>query len=244
MSRRLLLGAGLLAVLAVLAGCTGPFGSGEVDRATLEGNQTYDWDTSANTTLTVERESVLAVYHLENRSTIAVYGFQRFNNERPVDPGAVRFRYPNGTVVGPEAMSFSRANSRTVVDLPASEGQVAMTLPKSGKRVRLPVLVEGSHEMVLPENAQVKYFLLGRVVPPADEQVEGPDGRVHLQWDDVTRERIVVEYYLERDLLIFAALATLGSVLVVAGLVYFWLQLRTLRERRREVAWEEDSGAP
>jgi hypothetical protein len=67
---------------------------------------------------------------------------------------------------------------------------------------------------------------------------------VHLRWNDVTRERLVVRYYLERDLLIFSAMLALGGVLLIGGLVYFWLQLRTLRERRDQVAWEEDSGAP
>lgn len=239
-----LLPLGLLVVLAATAGCTGAFGGGGIDRTALAANQTYDWDTSANATLSVQRDGVLAVYAVESRSTVEVYAFQRFNNERAITPGAVRFRYPNGTVVGPEAMSFSRANSRTVVELPANEGQLAMTLPKSGKRVRLPVLVEGSHELVLPRNAEVRYFLLGRVVPPADERFVGTDGRVHLVWDEVGRNRLVVEYYLDRDLAIFAVVAALASLLTVGGLVYFWLQLRELRERRQQVAWEDDPGAP
>jgi hypothetical protein len=242
MSRRLL-AIGVLALLALTAGCTGLFGGGEVDRSAAGEEETYDWNTTANTTLTVERDRILAVYDVEDRSTIEIYAFQRFNNERPVDPVAVQFRYPNGTVVGPEAMAFSRANSHTVVELPAEEGQVALTLPKSGKRVRVPVVVEGSHEVILPEDAHVRYFLLGRVAPRADAQAEEADGRVHLRWNDVTQERIVVEYYLERDLVIFTVILTLGSVLLVGRLVYFCPQLRTLRERRDEVAVEDDSGA-
>lgn len=241
MNRRLL-AVGTLAFLALLAGCTSPFGSGEVDQAALAQNQTYDWDTSANSTLTVESDGIRAVYTLENRSTLEVYGFQRFNNKRPIDPVGLQFRYPNGTVVGPESMAVSKANSRTTIELPASAGQVALTLPKTGKRVRVPVVVDGSHEVILPQNAQVKYFLLGRVAPRADQRFEGPDGRVHLQWEDVSGDRVVVEYYLERDLFLFAAGLTLGSFILVGGLVYFWLQLRSLRERRQQVAWEDDSG--
>lgn len=242
--RRRLLAVGLLALLAATAGCMGPFGDGEVDRAALEQDETYDWNTSANTTLTVEQDGVLAVYTVENRSTIEAYSFRRFNNEQPVDPVAVQFRYPNGTIVGPEAMAFSRANSRTVVELPASEGQVAMTLPKAGKRVRVPVVTEGSHEVVLPPNAHARYYLIGRVVPSPDEQVEAADGRVHLRWDDIARDSLLVRYYLERDLVIFTALFALAGSLLVGGLVFFWLQLRTLRERREQVALDDDAGAP
>lgn len=243
MTRRFL-ALGLLVFLTATAGCMGPFGGGEVDRSAADQDETYDWDTSANTTLTVEQDRILAVYTLDGQSTVEAYAFQRFNNERPVDPVAVRFRYPNGTVVGPEAMTFSQANSRTVIEPPTGEGQLALTLPKSGKRVRVPVVVDGSHEMILPENAHVRYFLLGRVVPSADERVEAADGRVHLRWNDVTRERIVVEFYLARDLVIFTGILALGSALLLGGLAYFWLQLRTLRERRQQVAVDEDSGAP
>lgn len=243
MTRRLV-ALGTLILLAVLAGCMGPLGGGSIDTSAADESVDYDWNTTANTTLTVESGRVLAVYTIENRSTIEAYDYQRLNNERPVDPVAVRFRYPNGTVVGPEAMAFSTANSRTVIELPAESGQVALVLPKSGKQVRVPVVVEGSHEMILPENAHVQYFLLGRVIPSADERVEEADGRVHLGWEDVTRDRIVVEYYLERDLVVFTAILLLGSVVLVGGLVYYWLQLRELRERREAVAWEDDSEAP
>ena len=244
MTRRLLLAAGALALLGLLAGCAGPFGGGGIDTSRANESVDYDWDTSANATLTVESDAIRAVYAVENRSTVEVYGFRRFNNERPLDPVAVRFRYPNGTVVGPGAMTFSTANSRTVIELPADEGQLALTLPKTGKRVRVPVVVDGSHEVILPENAHVRYFLLGRVAPSADERVEGDDGRVRLRWDSVSGDRLIVEYYLERDLVIFAAVLTVASLAVLGGLVYFWLQLRTLRERRQQVAWDEDSGGP
>lgn len=241
--RRRLLAVGGLVLLAVLAGCTGPFGGG-IDTGRADEDVDYDWDTTANTTLTVQSERILGVYRISNRSTVEVYGFQRFNNERPLDPVGVRFRHPNGTVVGPAAMNFSTANSRTVIELPARDGRLGLVLPKNGKRVRAPVVVAGSHEVVLPENAHVQYFLLGRVAPPADERVEEADGRVHLRWADVSGDQLVVEYYLERDLVIFAAVLTIASLGILGGIVYFYLQLRTLRERRQQVAWDEDSGAP
>lgn len=234
---------GGLVLLVVLAGCTSPFGGG-IDTGRADQEVAYDWETTANTTLTVEGDRILAVYRLSNRSTVEIYGFQRFNNERPLDPIGVQFRYPNGTVVGPAAMNFSTANSRTVIELPARDGQLGLVLPKTGKRVRTPVVVEGSHEVVLPENAHVQYYLLGRVVPPADERVEEADGRVHLRWSAISGDQLVVEYYLERDLVIFAAVLALAGLGILGGLVYFYLQLRTLRERRQQVAVDEDAGGP
>lgn len=240
---RQLAAVGALAVLALLAGCTGPFGGG-IDTSRANESAEYDWQASANATYTVESDEILAVYTIENRSTVEIYGFRRFNNERPLDPVAVRFRYPNGTVVGPAAMNFTTANSRTVITLPATAGQLGVTLPKSNKRVRTPVVIEGSHEVILPENAQVRYFLLGRVAPSADERSVDSEGRVRLRWEDVTGERVVVEYYLERDLLIFGGVLGIALLGILGGLGYFWLQLRTLRERREQVALDEDSGAP
>jgi len=243
MTRRLVALGLLVVVVAVLAGCTGPLGGGPVDRAALAGNQTYDWNTTANTTLTVQRNDLLAVYTVENQSTIPVYTFGRFNDVRPVTPSSVAFRYPNGTVVGPEALNVTRSNSKTLIRLPQPRGQLAMTLPKNGKLVRVPVVVPGSHEVVLPPNTDVQYPLVGRVVPAPNRRFVGPDGRVHLVWHDVSGDRLVVEYYLDRDLVVFGALATAAGLVVVGGLVFFWLQLRRLRERRSEVAWDEDESS-
>ena len=244
MTGRRLAAAGVLVLLVVTAGCLSFFGPNEVDREGLAEERPYDWDTEADTTAVVDQSEVRLVYVVSNRSSLEVWGFERFNNERPVDPVALRFRYPNGTVVGPAAMTLSKSRSRTTIQLPAREGRVALTLPKRGKRVRLPVVVEGSHELVLPERARVRYWLLGRVVPAADERVLEDDGRVHLRWEEVTRESLVVEYYLERDLLIFGGLLAVGVVGLAGVLGYFYLQLRTLRERREQVAWDEEPGGP
>jgi hypothetical protein len=234
---------GTLAILTVLAGCAGPFGGG-IDTTRANESVSYNWDTGANATYTVDNDRIRAVYAVENRSSIEIYGFRRFNNERPLDPVAVRFRYPNGTVVGPQALNFTTANSRTVISLPARSGHLGLVLPKTGKRVRTPTVVNGAHEVVLPPNAEVRYYLLGRVAPSADERFRDADGRVHLRWTEVAGERLVVEYYLERDLLIFAGILSIALLGVVGGLAYFWLQLRTLRDRREQVAWDEDHGGP
>ena len=242
--RRRTLAVGLLLVLVVSSGCLSFFGGNQVDRDRLAEERSYDWDTTADTTVVVDRSEVRLVYALENRSTLELFRYERFNNERAVDPIALRFRHPNGTVVGPDAMTVTKSRSATTIELPAEDGRVALTLPKRGKRVRLPVVVDGSHELVLPEDAWVRYWLLGRVVPPADSRTLEDDGRVHLRWASVERERLVVEYYLERDLLIFGSLLAVGLVALAAVLGYFYLQLRTLRERREAVAWEEGSDGP
>lgn len=242
--RRRALAVGLLLVLVASSGCLSFFGGNEVDRERLAADRDYDWSTDANTTVTVDQSEVRVVYAVANRSSIEIHGFERFNNERPVDPIALRFRHPNGTVVGPDAMTVTKSRSATTIELPADAGRVALTLPKQGKRVRLPVVVEGSHEVVLPAGARVRYWLLGRVVPPADSRTLEDDGRVHLRWEAVERESLIVEYYLERDLLIFGSLVAVGLVALAAVLGYFYLQLKTLRERREAVAWDEASDEP
>lgn len=244
MNRRRLAAVGLLALLVTVSGCLSFFGSNEVDADRLAEERPYVWDTEAGTTVVVEKSEVRVVYTVENRSELEVWRFERFNNERSVNPIALRFRHPNGTVIGPEAMTVTKTRSRTTIALPSPDGQVAMTLPKRGKRVRLPTVVEGSHELILPMSARVRYWLLGRVVPPADERSLDSDGRVHLRWEEIPRDSFVVEYYLERDLLIFGGLLAVGVVALGGVLGYFYLQLRTLRERREQVAWDEEAGEP
>ncbi|MFB6173018.1 MAG: DUF5803 family protein [Halobacteriales archaeon] len=232
----------LLAVLATTSGCAA-LGPSPVDADRLTADADYDWTTDANVTITVGPDRYQAVYRISNRSRLTLYQYQRFNNKRPFDPEAARFRYPNGTVVtiGPGAVEKTR--SGTTITLPAERGQLGLRAPKTGKRIRAPTVVEGSYEVVLPEGAWVRFPFLGRVIPRGyDRTVE--DGRVHIRWGEIERDRIVVQYYLVRDLLILGGLLVIAGVLLVGGLLYFWLQLRSLRERREQVAIEGDSGEP
>lgn len=237
---RLTLAAAAFAVLAVTAGCAA-FGSGDVDRGKLEEEVVYDWNTEADVTITIGKDRYQAVYQFENRSSIELYRFRRLNNERPIDPIGAKFRHTDGTIVNIEPGAVEKTRSRTIISLPASEGQFAYSAPKTGKSIRVPVAAEGSYEVILPPNARVKYPLLGRV-SPRGYVPEPMDGQVRLRWEEVTSDQIVVRYYLVRDLLIFGSLVAIAIALILGGSVYFWLQLRTLRDRREEVALEGDNG--
>lgn len=228
------------ALLAVTAGCAA-FGSGDVDQGKLGEEVAYDWNTEADVTITVGKDRYKAVYRFENRSTIELYQFQRLNNERPIDPIGAKFRHIDGTVVNIDPGAVEKTRSRTIISLPASEGQFAYSAPKTGKSIRVPVVAEGSYEVILPPNARVQYPLLGRV-SPRGYVPDRAGSQVHLRWEEVTSDQIVLRYYLVRDLLIFGSLVAIAIALVIGGSVYFWLQLRTLRDRREEVALEGDNG--
>ncbi len=227
----------VLVFLTMSAGCT-LLGPGDVNTDELEAEATYDWDRSANVTITIKSDSYQAVYKITNQSELKVFRFHRFNNQRPINPQAVQFRHPNGTIVGPESMEFEKQRSGTVIKLPGRTGMLALTGPKQGKQVRIPTVIEGSYEVILPENTDVRYFLLGRVSPGGYERTV-EDGQVHLRWEDVSGDSVVVRYYLARDLLIFGSVVLIALMALIGGLAYFWLQLRTLQDRRDEVALDD-----
>lgn len=237
MNRRILAWAAVL-LLSVNAGCAA-FGPGDVNRDQLAANATYEWDTQADVTYTLKGSQFKAVYRITNQSKLEIYRFHRLNNERPVDPVAVRFRFPNGRVVGPDAMEFEKTQSRTVISLPTDDGKLAMSLPKNGKRIRTPAVIDGDYEVILPENGRVRIPMLGRVVPRGYERTM-EDDRVHLYWESVDGDRVVVRYYLVRDLYLFGGLLALSLLILVGGIAFFWLQLKNLRERREAVAIDGD----
>ena len=234
MDRRLLAAVALV-LLLVTAGCSalGP-GGGELDQSRLSENSTYDWNASADVTINVTGGYYHAVYRVDNRSTLALSRFERLNERRPLEIGAIAFRYPNGTVVGADAMAVEGNDSYATVTLPNSSGQFAYRVPMQGKELHVATAVSGSYEVVLPPNTRVRYPLIGRVSPSGYEtSVE--DGRVHVTWDEVTDDRLTVRYYLVRDFWIFGGIVVVGSLVAVVGLAYFWLQLREFRERRESV---------
>lgn len=230
----------VLGALVVLSGCTA-FGGGEVNTQRLGEEASYDWSPDTDARIDIDGDEYTAVYRFENRTEVELFRFFRLNNKRPLNAGGLKFRYSNGTVVNHTAMDIEKTRSRLIVTLPASEGQLAYTAPTRGKRLRLPVIVEGgSYEVVLPPGTRVKYFLIGRVTPGGyDRTIE--ENRVHLQWSAVDRDRIVVRYYLQRDLYLFAGLVATGLAVAIGGLAYFLLRLRRLRRRREEVGLDVDT---
>ena len=234
---------GLLAlcVLVLTSGCAA-LGPGDVDEDDLAEEVDHDWNTTANATFDLETDGYKAVYRFEETEEIELYRPRRIQNREPVDPKGLAFRYPNGTVVNLTTASVGRSDGATVVTPPAENGSIGFAASRTGKRLNVPTEIGGSYEVILPENGRVRYPLLGRVSPGADERATDEDGRTHLRWDDVDRDRIVVEYYLDRDLLILGGIAGVAVLAILAGGVYYVVVIRQLRERREGVALDVDTG--
>lgn len=240
MNRRLLLAGLLLAVLAVTAGCAGPLGSGGDLQERLSESAEYDWNTTHDVTVDVRSDEYTAVYGIENRSEIELYHYDSFGGEAPLPLSAVQFRYPNGSVVDHERIDVEEKKRKTVVTLPASNGKLAYTAPAGGKTFNLPVFVEGTYQVTLPEGMRVGVFLLSDVRPRGYETVT-EDGRTTIVWDEeVTANNVVIRYYLERDLTIFAGIVALLAGVALVGLAYFVVQIRRLEERRKEIGLNVD----
>jgi hypothetical protein len=243
----------LVVALAALAGCSA-FGSGEPDPEALAENATYEWDSSVNASYNVSKNEYQAVLAVENRSHQEVWRRDELGNDEPVEISALKFRYPNGTVVNSTAMNVTRSRSRTNVSLPAEEGSVAFTAARArGKRFSVPLLTEGSHNVTLPSGARVGIPLLSQVRPGgAERSVDDATNRMTVHWDEARRGPVLTRYYLERDLLIFGGMFALLVVAAVGGTVYYLRQIRVLERRREEVGLDvetedddvDDSGPP
>lgn len=237
-SRRVLATAAVL-VLAVSAGCLGA----SISEEDLAADATYEWETDADAEITLveggllERDEFKAVYRIDNRSQIELYqtGFTR---DRPLQIRAVQFRYPNGTVVGHEAIGVETTQQRTIVDLPAEDGQLAFTANRRSQELSIPAYVDGSHRVALPPGHRVGDFLLSDVVPRGPE-TEVHDDVMYVTWDEVS-SRIVVRYYLDRDQTVFWTFVGLLSAAAVGVYVYYSRQIRRIVEWRAEQGLDLD----
>lgn len=232
----------LLSVLALvaLAGCTGIFGPEEVDPNQLNENASYDWDTETNASLTLNRTSYRAIYHLPNNSSFTIYSRDDLGREESVPISALRFRYDNGTVISPanSSLSAERTGRSTIIGLPNnSSGQVAFTAPRQGKTFSTPTFVDGqTYAVTLPPGRRVGIPLLSQVTPGGYEtSVDEATNRMTFTWNEpITSRAIRLRFYLERDLLIFGGLAAVAVVVGTVGTVYYWRQLQAVRRRRKE----------
>lgn len=244
--------AAVLAVgaLVITAGCAGAFG-GSVSEEELsqEPAEPYEWDAETDVHIVVTADATFrAVYDVPtNRSEMEIYRRDGFGGTNAIPVRAVRYRYPNGTVIdGTEfdahGGSIEQTNDAVVVEFPHDEenwtdnetASLAFTSESTPKRFSLPTYREGSYEVVLPPDRSVDFFLFGNVAPRNHERTE-IDDRVHIRWDDVTSRSIVVQFYLERDLYIFGGLFGLLGVIAAFGLVHYRRQIEELRDRREDV---------
>ena len=215
--------------LVVLAGCTG----GVVNEEDLAAEASYDWDTDASATINVTGSEYRAVMVLENQSTVELYRVAEIGGEEPLAIRAIQFRYPNGTVVNASSIEVEEADSRTIVELPASNGMFAYSTRSASGDLLVPVAVNGSHEVILPPGTRIDVPIIGVAEPRGYESTVVGD-RVHLYWDSMDSDTITVSYYLERDLYLFGGLIGLVVFIAGAGWLYFRYQLRGLEAERAD----------
>ncbi|MFB6153772.1 MAG: DUF5803 family protein [Halodesulfurarchaeum sp.] len=216
--------------LVIVAGCTG----GVVTEEALSAQETYEWNTKATVTVDVAGGSYEAVYHLRNRSTIELYRPGRLGGTQPVPIRAVKFRYPDGRIVNASAIEVTEEGSKTVVNLPQENGSFAYSVETNPGRLFVPVVVNGSYEVILPPGARVGFPILGSVDPGGYEKDFVSD-RVHLRWNTIDAADIAISYYLQRDLYLFGGLLALLSLIAGGGVLYFRFQIKNLEQAREAV---------
>ena len=252
MNRRLLLAAGCLALLALTSGCLG-FGTGPVSEDTLDSEpaEPYRWDSDRAVHVTVQENTQFRAVMAVNRSTLDLFRRDGFGGSNPLSVQAVRYRYPNGTVItGSEIRErggeVRETRDETVVELPPGTaergGQLAFTSGGTPKRFTLPTYVDGTYEVVLPENRAIDFPVFGQVSPGNYETLRDDRNRVRIVWaEPVTADTVSVRYYLQRDLYVFGGV--LGVILLagIAGLLYRRRQIERLREQRTDMGIDVDS---
>lgn len=240
--KRLALGVLALAVLAVTAGCTSPFGGG-VDEERLNESAEYEWNDSADVYVNVTSGQYQAVYDV---SSFEGEEFEIWrpgiDSRNPVNIEALRYRYPNGTTVKGGNLTVEKKGGATVVTLPESDGKLAFTARTDEKRLVLPSYMEGSYHVVLPENMRVGFPLFGRVAPGADERtLNESTSRVHLRFEELSNT-LNVQWYLARDLWLFAGLVGILAVVAGGGVAYYLYQIRELERQREELGLDMSDG--
>ncbi|MFW6265256.1 MAG: DUF5803 family protein [Halanaeroarchaeum sp.] len=230
----------LLAILAlgallVLAGCGGT----AVDEAALNESAEYDWNTTAAVTVTAEGSEYRAVYTLDDEKEVELSIHDELLGQQPVSISAAQFRYENGTVANASALTVEERDKRTVVEFPAEEGQFAYTAQSSSRSLMIPVTTNRSHEVILPEDMRISVPVFGGA-DPGGYETEIRDDQVHLRWSSVEADRISVDYYQERDLLLFAGLFGFLVLVSVGGLAYYRSQIQRLEDERSAAGLEFD----
>lgn len=238
-----------LLVLSVSAGCMTPsdvgsnldLGLGLGEQA--DQNTTYDWNTSANATLTLESNQYHSVYELEKKQ-LKLYTHGIFGSERSLNVRAVKYRYPNGTIITTDNsdLSVDKSNDQTVLKAPSGDGKIAFTTDKRPKTLSMPVFLETknpSYEIILPQNMSVDIPVVSSVKPGGYETTT-EDGRVHIVWKSLEANSIAIRYYLTRDLYIFGAVLGLGLIGGLIGVGYYLFQIRRLKRLRKQIEIEGD----
>lgn len=173
-----------------------------------------------------------AVYDLNGTEKLSLYrsGFTRNN---PLDIHSVRYWYPNGTEVTGSELHIDQGRSNTEVRVPDGNGTLAFSGEAGSKTFQLPAFLEGSYEVTTPEGHRTSNFLFGSVNPSGYER-EIVDNQERLRWEHVD-STISLRYYLTRDITLFAGLVGGVIALGAVGIVYYYRQVKQLREQREEL---------
>jgi len=246
MNRRLGLAVLAVLTLTVTAGCLDYVtGGGEISDDVLdaEPDAAYDWETDRNVTLTLDTGSQFrGVYNVSADQRLRLYQPTSIGQEGPLDISAVRFRYDNGTVLsGTELRARGEVDQtpdEVYVTVPA-DGRLAFTAGATPRRLTLPVYIEGSYEVVLPEGSRMDFFLFSNTVP-ASATTERVDNRVRVTWENVESSSILVQYYQNNDLTIFGAIIGVLSAIAVGGLYYYRRQIDRLHATRVEMGLDDE----
>lgn len=236
-----------LAVLSMTAGCFGP-GAIPQEQLDSEPDESYTWDADVDAHIVVQSDGQFrAVYRLSERET-ELFRRDGFGSRNPLDVSALRYRYPNGTVVNGTELearggSIQRSRSEVTVTLPSdapADGRLAFTAGSTPKRFALPTFVKGSYEVVLPPNRRVDFPVFGSVSPPAS-RTEVVDGQTHIYWDEVTSDSITVQFYLQRDLTIFGVAVAVLVTVGLGGLLYYRRKIEAIRRQREELGLDVET---
>ncbi|MFB6080068.1 MAG: DUF5803 family protein [Haloferacaceae archaeon] len=235
-----------LAALVVLAGCAGPFGGGGVSDQRLDQPpaRPYAWNAGVDAHITVTKNATFRAVYRTNESQVKLYRRDGFGGRNAIPLSALRYRYPNGTVINGSTFAdhgggISRSRSAVTVVLPTdgppnATGQLAFSSRSTPKQFAIPTFVTGSYEVVLPAGRRVGFPLFGRVSPPGYE-TSVVDGHTHIRWDDVTGDAVIVRFYLQRDLAIFAGIVAGLILLGAGGALYYRRRIEALRRQREEL---------
>jgi hypothetical protein len=252
MTRRQLLPLLGLVALVLTSGCAGFFGSQPIsdDQLDEEPPAPYVWDNDVNAHITItENARFQAVYRMD-RTRMELFRRDGLGGRNAIPVSAVRYRYPNGTVIaGTEFVarggSINRSRERVSVALPDDApgdggGRLAFTSSSTPKRFSLPTFVNGSYAVVLPPDRRVEVFPFGNINPRGHEVTVDGDRRI-IRWDSVATESVSVQFYLQRDLLIFGGAAVGLTIVGAAGALYYKRRIDELRRQREELGLDVDT---
>ena len=88
--------------------------------------------------------------------------------------------------------------------------------------------------------AGTEFVARGNINPRGHEVTVDGDRRI-IRWDSVATESVSVQFYLQRDLLIFGGAAVGLTIVGAAGALYYKRRIDELRRRREELGLDVDT---